>query len=196
MIGRQRTNMPSGYPDIPAEAREVIDYWFVETEPEKWFQKDEAFDETVRVRFLDTYRRAAAGQCDGWRKSPHGCLALIITLDQFPRNLFRGDARAFDTDTAARAVLRHALENGFDQSLSTDERRFLYMPLQHSEDAADQALSITLNGAVGDPDLLKWAEAHKRIIDRFGRFPHRNEILGRHSTPEELDFLSQPGSSF
>jgi len=182
--------------DIPADARSVLDFWFVATAPEKWFKKDAAFDEDVRSRFATTYRRAAAGALDVWQATPLGCVALIIALDQFPRNMFRGDARAFATDEAARAVLRSALERAFDAGLSVQEKQFLYMPLQHSEDAADQALSVALNAATGDPDLLKWAEAHKRIIDEFGRFPHRNETLGRRSTPEEAAFLTRPGSSF
>ena len=125
-----------------------------------------------------------------------GCLALIIVLDQFPRNMFRGDPRSFATDAAARDVLRHALEKEFDVGLSTTQKQFLYLPLQHSEEAVDQALSVALNAATGDPDLVKWADAHKRIIDRFGRFPHRNEILGRATTDEEAEFLAKPGSSF
>jgi len=185
-----------GIENIPAEAQDVLDFWFVETAPERWFKKDAAFDDEMRSRFADTYRRAAAGALDAWQTAPRGCVALIVVLDQFPRNMYRGDARAFATDAAARAVLRHALESRFDAVISVKERQFLYMPLQHSEDAADQALSVALNAATGDPDLLKWAEAHKRIIDEFGRFPHRNGILGRQSTPEEAAFLTRPGSSF
>jgi len=182
--------------DVPAEARIVLDFWFTETGPERWFKKTEAFDNTVRARFAETYRRAAAGEFDSWWATPRGCVALIIALDQFPRNMFRGDARAFATDAMARAVLRHALDSNFDSGLSVAEKQFLYMPLQHSEAAPDQELSVALNAATGDPDLLKWAEAHRRIIDEFGRFPHRNEILGRQSTPEETEFLTRPGSSF
>jgi len=181
---------------IPAEAQAVLDFWFGETEPEKWFKKDDTFDETVRARFADLYARAAAGGCDGWAETPQGCLALIVLLDQFPRNMFRGEARCFATDAAACAVTKLALERGLDAKLSVREKQFLYMPLQHSEDAADQALSVERYGATGSADLLKWAEAHRRIVDRFGRFPHRNEILGRETTPEEAAFLQEPGSSF
>lgn len=178
------------------EAEAVLRFWFTETAPEKWFRKDGTFDEAIGTRFADVYRRAAAGEFGEWQGTPRGCLALVIVLDQFPRNMFRGDARAFATDAAARAVLRHALDNGFDKGLSVPEKQFLYLPLQHSEDAADQALSVTLNEATGDADLLKWAEAHRRIVGRFGRFPHRNEILGRETTPDEAEFLKGKGSSF
>lgn len=181
---------------LPPEARQVLDFWFEETTPELWFTKNEAFDATCRERFGALYERAAAGGCDDWRATPPGCVALVILLDQFPRNLFRDDGRAFATDAAARVVLRHALDNGFDTGLPWRHRQFLYMPLQHSEDAADQALSIDLNGALANEEVLKFAEAHKRIIDRFGRFPHRNAVLGRESTPEEVTFLAEPGSSF
>ncbi len=182
--------------EVPAEARAVLDFWFTETSPEQWFKRDDAFDATVRKRFAELYRRAAAGALDGWRQTPAGCVALAIVLDQFPRNMFRGDARAFATDAAARAVLRYALDRKFDAGLSARERQFLYMPLQHSEDPADQALSVALYAATGDAGLVKWAEAHKRIIDRFGRFPHRNDVLGRTTTPDEAEFLTQPDSSF
>ncbi len=185
-----------GTEELPAEARTVLAFWFKETPKERWFKKDDAFDDAVRARFRALYERAAAGELDGWRKTAKGCLALIIVLDQFPRNMFRGDARAFATDAAARDVLRHALDREFDRNLSVQERQFLYMPLQHSEDSADQARSVALNAATGDAELLKWAEAHKRVIDRFGRFPHRNDILGRHTTPDEAAFLAEPNSSF
>ncbi len=181
---------------IPAEARTVLDFWFAESTPEQWYKKDDGFDAALRERFATLYGRAAAGELDGWMETAKGCLALVIVLDQFPRNLFRGDPRSFATDAAARAVLRHALGKGLDTGLSANEKQFLYMPLQHSEDAADQALSVELNGAAGDAELLKYAVAHKDIVDRFGRFPHRNEVLGRETTPEEAAFLKQPGSSF
>jgi uncharacterized protein (DUF924 family) len=181
---------------VPAEAQAVLDFWFRETEPEKWFKRDDAFDATVRARFADLHARATAGDCDGWAATPRGCLALVVLLDQFPRNMFRGEPPSFATDAAACALTKLALDRGFDADLSLREKQFLYMPLQHSEDAADQALSVERNGATGDAELLKYAEAHKRIVDRFGRFPHRNDVLGRATTPEEAGFLAQPGSSF
>ncbi len=180
----------------PADARGVLKFWFEESTPEQWYKKDDGFDAALRERFATLYGRAAVGGLDSWRDTAKGCLALVIVLDQFPRNMFRGDRRSFGTDAAARAALRHALDKGFDADFSATEKEFLYMPLQHSEDAADQALSVQLNGATGDAELLKYAVAHKDIVDRFGRFPHRNEVLGRETTPDEAAFLKEPGSSF
>ena len=181
---------------IPTEARSVLDFWFTESGPEKWFVKDQNFDDEIRDRFGPAYRRAHDGKLDEWTETPEGCLALIILLDQFPRNLFRDDPRAFDSDAKARAVLQYALDRGYDKALDTRQRQFLYMPLQHSEGRPDQALSVKLNATLGNDDVLKFAHAHKDIIDRFGRFPHRNAVLGRESTAEETEFLTQPGSSF
>ena len=181
---------------LPAEARAVLDFWFEESGPEKWFVKDEAFDGEIRDRFGPVYRRAYDGDAGDWIETAEGCLALVIVLDQFPRNLFRDDPRAFGTDGHARILLQHALDKEFDKALDARQRQFLYMPLQHSEDLRDQDLSVELYATLGDDDVLEFARAHKDIIDRFGRFPHRNEILGRESTAEEIAFLSQPGSSF
>ncbi len=183
-------------PDTAPEARVVLDFWFVESTPEQWFKKDDAFDATVRERFANLCEQAASGVLDWWRESAEGCLALIIVRDQFPRNLFRGDARAFRTDAAALAILRHALAQRFDEGFSFDEKQFLYMPLMHSEDAGDQAYSIEKFATLGDEDMLGFAQRHKDIVDRFGRFPHRNEALGRKTTPEEAEFLEEKDSSF
>ncbi|MCK5274407.1 MAG: DUF924 domain-containing protein [Alphaproteobacteria bacterium] len=181
---------------IPAEARAVLDFWFVESGPEKWFVRDEAFDGDIRDRFGPAYRRAYDGDLGEWIETAEGCLALVIVLDQFPRNLFRDDPRAFGTDPHARILLQYALDKEFDKALDARQRQFLYMPLQHSEDRQDQELSVELNAALGNDGVLKFAQSHKDIIDRFGRFPHRNEVLGRESTAEETEFLAQPGSSF
>lgn len=183
-------------PEAPAAARELLRFWFEETDPELWFAKNDDFDAACRDRFGALYERAATSEFADWEETPEGCVALVIALDQLPRNIHRGDARAFATDPAARAVLRRALERGFDQVLPRRWRQFLYMPLQHSEDAADQALSVALNATLGDEEVLKFARAHKDIIERFGRFPHRNGALGRETTAEEAAFLEQPGSSF
>ncbi len=180
----------------PAEAQSVLDFWFEESTPEQWFKKDDGFDAAVRERFAALYGQAAAGELEAWRDTAAGCLALVIVLDQFPRNLFRGDPRSFGTDAAARAVLRHGLDKGFDDGLSFRQKQFLYMPLMHGEDRDEQAQSVALYTALGDEDTLKFAVAHRDIVDRFGRFPHRNEVLGRETTPEEAAFLKQPGSSF
>lgn len=182
--------------DVPAEARDLLDFWFDETDPALWFTRNEDFDATCRARFGAVHAQAARGALDEWAETPAGCVALVLALDQLPRNLHRGDGRAFATDAAARAVLRKALDRGFDQGLPWRWRQFLYMPLQHSEDPADQELSVALNATLGNDEVLKYARAHKDIVDRFGRFPHRNAVLGRETTPEEAAFLKQPGSSF
>ena len=134
--------------NVPSEAKEVLDFWFVESGPEKWFKKDDAFDNEVRERFWSVYRRAYDAELNDWIETPEGTLALVIVLDQFPRNLFRGDARAFATDPHARILLQYALDKGFDKTLNPRQKQFLYMPLQHSEDLADQELSVRLNATL------------------------------------------------
>ncbi|MDP6786849.1 MAG: DUF924 family protein [Rhodospirillales bacterium] len=173
----------------------ILDFWFVSDG--LWFKKDDAFDETIRQRFTADYERAAAGESSDWRQTPDGCLALIILLDQFPRNMFRGSARAFATDALAIDVTEAALGRGFDNALPPARRRFVYMPLMHAEDVDHQRRCVDLFAALeNDSNGLEYAIKHLEIIERFGRFPHRNEVLGRHSTPEELAFLKTPGSSF
>ncbi len=175
----------------------ILDFWFAPGMAERWFKKDPGFDREVRERLGGLYERAASGALGHWRTNAEGCAALVILLDQVPRNMFRGQARAFATDEAARAVIRHALDRGFDGKLTQDQRGFLYMPLQHSETLDDQELSVRLTSRPGeDPRWHKWAVPHRDIIARFGRFPHRNAVLGRESTPEEAAFLKQPGASF
>ena len=181
---------------IPPEASDVLDFWFGEATPEQWFKQDDGFDATIRERFAALFARAAAGELADWRGTARGCLALVIVLDQFPRKLFRGGARSFATDAPARAVLSHALEKGFDDGFPFREKQFLYMPLMHSEDSGEQAQSVALYTALGDEEVLDFARRHKDIIDRFDRFPHRNELLGRKTTPEESEFLKEEGSSF
>lgn len=180
----------------PEAARAVLDFWFGEAGPERWFKKDPAFDATVRARLGGLYAEAAAGRLDAWRDSPRGCLALIVLLDQVPRNIHRDDARAFATDARAREVLAEARARGFDAALEARERHVLYMPLMHSEDLADQRDSVALFEALGDPNAADFARRHEAIVERFGRYPHRNAVLGRASTPEEEAFLREPGSSF
>jgi len=175
-------------------AQEVLDFWFGQ-DRKAWFEKNPAFDEDIRRRFLRLYESAAAGEMAHWMQAPAECLALVVLLDQFPRNLFRGSARAFAADPLARAAARVILENGWDKAMSPDERMFAYLPFEHSESLADQERCCALMRPLGK-DLLDWAEKHRAIIERFGRFPHRNAALGRESTPEEADFLKRPGSSF
>jgi len=159
----------------------------------RWFTKDDAFDAEIRHRFLATHEKAAAHELAGWEQSAEGALALLILLDQFPRNMFRNSPRAFATDRQARAITAAALLRGFDAQVPADMRAFFYLPFEHSEDLADQERGVALFAAAGDADNLKWAKLHADIIRRFGRFPHRNAVLGRATTPEEQAFLDEGG---
>jgi len=170
---------------------EIVAFWRA-VGPDRWFEKDAALDDEILRRFLPAHEAAAAGKLTVWEQTAEGALALLILLDQFPRNMFRGQARAFATDALARAVASRAILNGFDGAFP-DMRGFFYLPFTHSEDPADQDRCIALYKASGDADGLKWAELHADIIRRFGRFPHRNAILGRVSTPEERAFLDGGG---
>jgi uncharacterized protein (DUF924 family) len=170
----------------------VLAFWRA-AGPEQWFKKDTAFDESIRARFLETYDAAAAGKLSDWEQTAEGTLALTIVLDQFPRNMFRGDARTYAADPQARAVAERALLRGFDQKMPLSDRQFFYLPFEHSEAMTDQERCCALFAATGDADLLKWAQLHADIIRRFGRFPHRNTMLGRSTTPEEQAFLDGGG---
>ncbi|NJK68591.1 MAG: DUF924 domain-containing protein [Microcoleus sp. CSU_2_2] len=185
----------------------VLDFWFGRSNsPEfgkvhnKWFKKDLAFDEEVRSSFFSQYELAASGQLDSLQESPENCLALIILLDQFPRNMFRGTPQAFATDSKALATAEHAVKNNFDRELLTVQKWFIYLPFEHSENLKHQQKSVELfSNLQGEPDsesVINYAIEHFKIIERFGRFPHRNQILGRETTPEEAEFLKQPGSGF
>jgi uncharacterized protein (DUF924 family) len=173
-------------------ATDVVAFWR-EAGPEKWFRKDAAFDDEIRTRFLATHEAAAAGKFTDWETTPDGAFALLILLDQFPRNMFRGSARSFATDPQARDVADRALARGFDQQVPTADRGFFYLPFTHSERLEDQERCVALSRATGSADALKWAELHADIIRRFGRFPHRNALLGRTTTPEEQAFLDGGG---
>jgi len=170
----------------------IMSFWR-EAGPEKWFAKDDDFDLTIRSRFLPAHEAAARGELAAFGQSAEGALALVILLDQFPRNIFRGSAHAFATDPLARAVARQALANGFAQATDGLMRPLFYLPFMHSESLADQDLSLRLHEAFGDPEILRYAEEHRDIIKRFGRFPHRNRALGRDTTPAELEFLQGGG---
>ena len=180
-------------------AREVLDFWF-QRDRKTWFEKNPAFDEEIRQRFFSFYESGAAGKLKDWQEKPTTCLALVILLDQFPRNMFRGSATAFAADPTARDAARVILQNSWDRAMTPDERMFAYLAFEHSESLADQERCLALMKEIAvfpqTADLPKWAEAHLVIIRRFGRFPHRNAALGRTSTPEEIEFLKQPGSSF
>src|SRR5262245_15523862 len=174
----------------------VLKFWFEDSGPEQWFKKDAAFDAAVRSRFLDLYRELAVRPDEELPSHAHGVLAAVIVFDQMSRNMFRGTAQAFASDARALALAQEAVARGLDRELAKDERMFLYLPFEHAEDRQTQARCVALMASLGDPELSKWAEAHRAVIDRFGRFPHRNAILQRTSTAEELQFLQEPGSSF
>jgi uncharacterized protein (DUF924 family) len=175
---------------------EIVQFWFEELTPEDWYRKDPSIDAQIRTRFGGIYDTLKSDVPEIWLSTPRGCLATILVLDQFPRNMFRDDTRAFATDARALALAKRAIAKGVDMRLTPDQRAFIYMPFQHSEDRADQARSIELFTALGNKLNLDFAVRHKEIIDRFGRFPHRNATLGRASTEEETAFLKEPSSSF
>ena len=192
---------------VGSEGVAVLDFWFGapdnpgHTQARKaWFGKDPAFDAEIRRRFRGTYDRALAGEFDRWRDHHRTCLALVLVFDQFPRNMFRGAPKAFATDAQARALARHAVERGHDRRVPPVHRAFFYLPFEHSENLADQKMAVRLFEAIephpGREEGIRYAVRHREIIERFGRFPHRNEILGRQSTPEELAFLQLPNSGF
>lgn len=175
---------------------EVLKFWFEELAREAWFRKSDVTDELIRSRFLSLHERIAALPAEAAWTSPRRALATILVLDQFPRNMFRGVPQAFATDAKARDVAVGAIERGFDEGFDKDGRAFMYLPLEHSEDLADQERAVELFTPLGDAEYTHYAVAHRDVIARFGRFPHRNAVLGRTSTPEEEEFLKQPGSSF
>ncbi|WP_046867866.1 DUF924 family protein [Microvirga massiliensis] len=175
-----------------ATAQDVVAFWRA-AGPDRWFEKDEAFDEACRERFLPTYEAAARGDLPEWETTPEGSLATVLLLDQFPRNMFRGTRRVYATDPTAVLAAERAIEKGHDREVDPSLRRFFYLPFMHAEDLAHQERSVTLNRELGDPDTLRWAEHHRDIIARFGRFPHRNALQGRESTPEEAAFLADGG---
>jgi uncharacterized protein (DUF924 family) len=183
--------MTSSRHDLATTPQSVLAFWRA-AGPDKWFTKDAAFDVEIRTRFLATYEAAAAGAL-AWDDTPEGALALVIVLDQFPRNMFRDSARAFAADPLARQIAARAIERGFDQGVAAAERSFFYLPFEHSEALADQERCIALNRATGDADAVTWAEHHADIIRKFGRFPHRNKVLGRATTADEQAFLDGGG---
>jgi len=179
------------------QAGEVLAFWFVETLPRQWFAKDAAFDGLVRDRFLGLTRQALAGECDAWGMEPPGGLALVLLLDQFPRQIWRDTATAFAGDPQALALSLQAVERGWLEAEPEQARRqFWLMPLMHSEDLAVQEAALPLFERFADPRTADFARRHRDVIARFGRFPHRNAALGRVSGAEELAFLQTPGSRF
>ena len=175
---------------------DVLRFWFEESQPKQWFEKDDAFDAAIRARFDAVHEAACAGTLDGWADTPSGALALIIVLDQFSRNLHRGSARAFAADGKALALATRMVDAGHDAGFPPVRRKFFYLPCEHSEVLAVQERSVRLFATLNDPRSDDYAERHRVIVARFGRFPHRNAALGRESTAEELAFLKEPNSSF
>jgi len=176
--------------------RAVLQFWFEEAEPRQWFQKDDAFDTEVHRRFAELHAQAVRGELSGWRETAEGRLAEIIVLDQFSRNLFRERPEAFAADGMALVLAQEAVAAGADRELETAKRAFLYMPYMHSESVSVHEQAVQLFDQPGLEGNLEFELKHKAIIDRFGRYPHRNAVLGRESTEAEIEFLRQPGSSF
>jgi uncharacterized protein (DUF924 family) len=185
----------------------ILDFWFGAAGSGEygksrsvWFKKDEAFDAEIAARFGILQREAATGRYDSWQATPHGALALIVLLDQFPRNMYRGTPASFACDVHAQRIARNAVAHGFDRALLPVQRSFVYLPFEHAEDTASQNMSLRLfagtRNDAGYANNMDYARRHHATVARFGRFPHRNEILGRKSTPEEIEFLRQPGSGF
>jgi uncharacterized protein (DUF924 family) len=161
--------------------------------PDRWYKSDPEFDREIRERFLETHEAAAADRLAEWKQSAEGTLALLILLDQFPRNMFRGTPRAFATDPMAREIADHAIAQGFDKAIDSKMQSFFYLPFMHSEELADQERCLALYHAADNEEGIKFAKLHLEPIRRFGRFPHRNEVLGRTSTQEEIAFLESGG---
>ncbi|MGH8205037.1 MAG: DUF924 family protein [Steroidobacteraceae bacterium] len=180
----------------PPTGDEVLEFWFKETSPEAWWKSDPAFDEEIGRRFGSMHEAGSAGELYEWRSEPRGRLAEIIVLDQFSRNIHRGSPRAFASDPMALALAQEAVAGSYDMSLSRQQRVFLYLPFMHSESRLIHERAERLFAFLGLEQNYEFELKHKAIIDRFGRYPHRNAVLGRESTPEELAFLELPGSSF
>ncbi len=177
---------------------EVLRFWFEETLPAQWFQKNEAFDADISERFILTYEMAKKDLCAPWAKDADGVLALCLVLDQFPRNMFRDSAKSFETDDKVLLIVKEALHKGFDKILPPVKRRFIYMPFMHSENIGEQARSVELFATMKDeyPLSYDYALKHFDVIEKFGRFPHRNKILGRKSSSQELQYINLAGAGF
>lgn len=178
------------------QAQDILDFWFDPNHRSLWFAKNDAFDDKIREQFQIIHQQASQAELWSWRKTPEGRLAEIIVLDQFSRNIYRDQAQAFAYDSLALALAQEAISLQLDAQLSPEQRSFLYMPFMHSESKLMHEYALKLFQRLGNEINLSFEKKHKIIIDRFGRYPHRNEILGRTSTAEELEFLTQPNSSF
>ena len=174
----------------------VLNFWFKTHGPVQWFKKDDAFDQLIKDMFLKSYHAARVGQYHDWMNAPDSLLALILLLDQFPRNMFRDDKMMYQADPLACYLTYIAIEKGFDQKIDQDKRLFIYLPLMHSEQLEDQIKSVEMFKKMGNQNSIDYAIQHYDIVKKFAHFPHRNQTLSRLSTDEELEFLKQPGSSF
>ena len=173
-----------------ATAESIITFWYSDNVKSKWFNSTEKFDKELKEHYEDVWKNAIRGDYQDWKNSAEGCLALAIIFDQFPLNMFRGEVESYSTESMSIKITKHAIENGFDQKINKDQVSFLYMPLMHSENMQDQDLAIELFEKAGLLDNAKFAKHHRNIIENYGRFPHRNKILQRESTQQELDYLN------
>ena len=176
------------------DCQALLDYWYAPAMRPRWFNSTPQLDEEIRERFEGLWQRAASGQLDGWIEHPECALALIIVLDQLPLHMYRGTAKAFATEAKGIATAKLAIERGHDRQIDIDRRQFMYLPLMHSESLADQDLCVSLFQHAGMRENLRYAEHHRDIVRRFGRFPHRNALLSRPSRPDEIDYLAGPGA--
>ena len=196
--------MPPMAENLMTDAQDVLAFWFDPDHEALWFERNDAFDEAIHSRFGALHEAAACGELDSWITLPEGWMALLLVLDQFSRNLHRGDARTFACDAKAQRLALEGIAQGFDERLPPAWRVFAYMPLEHAEDRALQDRSVALveglcaafPGEAVYANYLSYAQRHREVIERFGRFPHRNAVLGRTCTPEELQYLAQPGAGF
>jgi len=169
---------------------DILDFWFAEDMRSKWFASTPQLDAAIKEQFESVWEAAVNGELDDWLSSPDGCLALAIILDQLPLNMFRGTAKSFASEAKSREIAQHAIDQGYDKQIDPTRLAFLYMPFMHSENLADQDLSVALFEAAGLENNLRFAKHHRELVRRFGRFPHRNAILGRANTPQEIDYLN------
>ena len=177
---------------MQSAANDILDFWR-QAGPERWFRADPSFDALCHERLLDHHLAAARGELAHWSEDADSALALVLLLDQLPRNLFRGSAHAYATDPMARQVTSRALEKGYDQQFDAELRSFFYVPFMHSEDLSDHQRAAALYRSLGTPDAMRWPGHHRAIIERFGRFPHRNKLLGRTTTPDEQVWMDEGG---
>ena len=178
--------------------KEILDFWFEETQPQQWFQKNPDFDQMIKSRFLEVYEIARQSGLDSWKNDADGVLCLCIILDQFPRNMFRDTPQAFATDAHALLIAKYAISKGLDQVVSPLKRRFVYLPFEHSENLTDQKKSLELFKTLknDDPLAYDYVLRHYKLIEKYGRFPHRNPILGRENTSEEDEYFANGGTGF